>query len=353
MWWRPGKKSPLIAIDISTNAAKLLEVSRNGDDYRVESYAVEPLPLGVISENTIVDIESVGYAVERALRRSETKSNRAIVAVPGSSVITKIVPIPASITDEELESQIILEADQYIPYPLEEVHLDFDVLGVSKRNPEMLDVLMCASRSENVEMRVAALEAAGLEVDIVDVETYAIENAFKFISDQLPEGLARKTIAVADVGSAITTLTIIHDGRTVYSREQVFGGNLLTEEIQQRYGLSREEAGMAKKQGGLPRNYETEVLEPFKDAVAHQISRSLQFFSSSAQQSNIDHILLGGGCAAIKGLDDLVESKVGISTTVANPFLNMSISPKIRIQNLNADAPSMLITLGMCLRNLD
>lgn len=190
--------------------------------------------------------------------------------------------MPASLTEDDMEQQIELEADQYIPYPLEEVNLDFEVIGPSENDPERIDVLLAASRSENVDIRIAAIELAGLKANIVDVEAYAMENAFSLLIPQLPEQGIDQTIAVIDIGATMTTLNVMHDRKTIYTREQVFGGKQLTEEIQRRYGLSYEEAGMAKRQGGLPDNYVPEVLEPFKDAMTQQVSRSLQFFMVQA-----------------------------------------------------------------------
>jgi type IV pilus assembly protein PilM len=204
-----------------------------------------------------------------------------------------------------------------------------------------------------VDVRVAAIELAGLTAKIIDVEAYAMENAFALIADQMPDRGAGKTIAVVDIGATMTTLNVIHDQKTIYTREQVFGGKQLTEEIQRRYGLSYEEAGMAKRQGGLPDNYVPEVLEPFKEAMAQQVSRSLQFFFSSSQYSHVDHIVLAGGSSSIPGVDHLIEGKLGISTSTANPFTNMTVASRIKAQVLNNDAPALMIACGLALRSFD
>ncbi len=345
------KKPPLVGLDISSTAVKLLELSQAGDRYRVESYAVEPLPPNSVVEKSVTDAEAVGEAVRRAVKRSGTRAKAAAVAVAGSSVITKVIQMPANLSDQEMEAQIDLEADQYIPYPLEEVYRDFEVLGPAANNPDAVDVLLAASRSENVEMRVAAVEAGGLEAEIVDIEAYALENAFSLIAEQLPDHAVDKTIAVVDVGATMTTLSVLHDHKIIYTRDQVFGGKQLTEEIMRRYGLSYEEAGMAKRQGGLPDNYEPEVLEPFKEAMAQQVNRSLQFFFSSSQYNAVDQIVLAGGSASIPGVDDMIQELVGIQTMVANPFANMSLAPRVKPQTLANDAPALMIACGLALRN--
>lgn len=351
------RKGPLVGIDISSTAVKLLELSRTsgkaGVLYRVESYSVEPLPANAVIERNIADVEAVGDAIKRVLQRSGSKARRSAVAIAGSAVITKIIQMASGLKPRELETQIQTEADQYIPYPLEEVNLDFEILGDSSRNPGMVDVLLAASRKEYVENRVSALSIAGLEAAVVDVEAYAMENACSLLSDQFPEGGRNQTIAVADIGATTTTLNVLRDGRILYTREQNFGGKQLTEEIQRRYGLSHEEAGMAKRQGGLPDNYVPEVLDPFKEAMVQQVNRSLQFFYSSSPYPRVDYIVLAGGSVSIAGVDELIEGKLGVPTSVANPFANMSVSSRVKPQNLSNDAPAMMIAVGLALRGFD
>jgi len=347
------KKPQLVGLDISSTSVKLLELSLSGKGYRVDAFAAEPLPPNSVVEKNIADVEAVGDAIRRVAKRSGSRTKNVCVAVAGSSVITKVITMPASLSEEELESQIELEADQYIPYSLEEVNLDFEILGPSDDNPDTVDVLLAASRSENVDSRVAAVELGGLTAKVVDIEAYTLENAFGLISSQIPGGTDGKTVAVIDIGATMTTLSVLNDEKIIYTRDQVFGGKQLTEEIQRRYGLSYEEAGMAKRQGGLPDNYIPEVLDPFKDAMAQQVSRSLQFFFSSSQHNSVSHIVLAGGSASIPGADELIEERVGTTTSVANPFTNMSLASKVKAQALSNDAPALIIACGLALRSFD
>ena len=347
------KKSSLIGLDISSTSVKLLELSQQSDGYRVEAYAAEPLPPNSVVEKNITDVEAIGEAIQRAVKRSGSRAKFAAVAVAGSSVITKVITMPSNLSDEELESQIQLEADQYIPYSLEEVNMDFEVLGLNDKNPDMVDVLLAASRSENVDSRVAAVELGGLTAKVVDIEAYTMENAFPLIASQIPGGARDTTVAIVDIGATMTTLSVLHDAKIIYTRDQVFGGKQLTEEIQRRYGLSYEEAGMAKRQGGLPDNYVPEVLEPFKDAMAQQVSRSLQFFFSSSHHNTVDHIVLAGGTASIPGVDELIEQRVGSTTSIANPFTHMALASRVKAQALANDAPALMIACGLALRSFD
>lgn len=348
-----GNASTLLGLDISSTAVKLIELSRSGNRYKVERYAVVPMAPNAVVEKSVADVQAVAQAVGRVIKRAGTRLKPCAVAVSGSSVITKVISMPASMTDEEMASQIEVEADQYIPYPLEEVNLDFVVLGPSQKKPDAVDVLLAASRSENVESRVAAVEMAGLSCKVVDVEAYAMETAFALIAEQLPGGAKGKVVAVVDIGASMTTLNVMQDCKVIYTREQVFGGKQLTEEIQRRYGLSYEEAGLAKKQGGLPDDYVSEVLGPFREAMVQQVNRSLQFFFSSSHFTGVDHMVLAGGCATIAGVNELVEAKIGTHTILANPFLNMALSSNVKTRALVADAPSLMIACGLALRSFD
>ncbi|MFC3607752.1 pilus assembly protein PilM [Stutzerimonas tarimensis] len=346
------KANTLLGIDISSTSVKLLELSRSGGRYRVEAYAVEPLPPNAVIEKNVVELDGVGQAVARVIVKARTGVKSAAVAVAGSAVITKTIEMEGGLNDDELENQLKIEADQYIPYPLEEVALDFEVRGPA-RNSGRVDVLLAACRRENVEVREAALGLAGLTAKVVDVEAFALERACGLLGAQLGGDQAGMTVAVVDIGATMTTLSVLHKGRTIYSREQLFGGLQLTEEIQRRYGLSWEESGLAKKKGGLPDDYDSEVLQPFKDAVVQQVSRSLQFFFASGQFNDVDCIVLAGGTASIPGLDRLIQQKVGTRTLVANPFADMSLSNKVNAGVLASDAPALMIACGLAMRSFD
>ncbi|MBT4162091.1 MAG: pilus assembly protein PilM [Gammaproteobacteria bacterium] len=351
----------MLGLDISSTSVKLLELSKSGSDYRVESYGVEPLPENAVVEKNISDVDGVGEAIQRLIERCKTKVKFAAVAVAGSAVITKTIEMNAAFSEDEMENQLQVEADQYIPYPLEEVALDFEVQGPSPRNEEQVEVLIAACRRENVEMREAALELGGLKAKVVDIEAHCMQRSFELVRGQFTsdnddsddDEENDQVIAIVDIGATMTTLSVLMAGGAPYTREQLFGGKQLTEEIQRRYSLSVEEAGLAKKQGGLPEDYETEVLQPFKEAVVQQVTRSLQFFYSSSAYDDVDHIILAGGTSSIDGLADMVAAKLGTPCSIANPFLNMSLSSKVNEGNLSADAPAMMIACGLALRSFD
>lgn len=348
-----SKNEAIIGVDISSTSVKVLELSNNNAGYHIEHHAVEPLPANCITEKVISDVDAVGEVIRKVVKKSGSKAKKCALAVAGSAVITKVITMPASLSDQEMEGQIQIEADQYIPYALEEVNLDFNVLGPTEGNPETVNVLLAASRSENVDMRVAATEVAGLTPVVMDVEAYAIENVFPLLVDQIPNQGKEKSIAILDLGATMTSLNIIQNGTMIYTREQPFGGKQLTEEIMHQYGLTYEEAGLAKKEGGLPDNYVADLLEPFKTTAAQQANRFLQFFYSASQHSAVDHLVLAGGCASIPGLDEKIQDELGISVSIANPFSHISLGSKVNPQALGNDAPAMLIACGLALRAFD
>jgi type IV pilus assembly protein PilM len=346
------KSVAVLGLDISSTSVKLLELSATGGRYRVESYAVAPLPPNAVVEKNINEIDGVSDVVRRVVEQSKTKLKTAAVAVSGSAVITKVIEMDASLSEDQMESQIALEADQYIPYPLDEVAIDFEVQNPVENNPDRVEVLLAACRRENVDLRVETLRQAGLVAKVVDVEAYAMERAFSLIKDNVEQD-DQATVAIVDIGATMTTLSVLSAGTTIYTREQLFGGKQLTEEIQRRYGLSAEEAMVAKKQGGLPDDYEPEVLDPFKETVVQQITRSLQFFFSSSQFNDVDHIVLAGGVASMPGLAALVQEKLGTPTSVANPFANMTVASRVNAAALSNDAPALMIACGLALRSFD
>ena len=343
----------LVGIDTSTTAIKLLGLSQQGNNLRVDHYAVAPLPPEAIVDRNIAAPELVGEAIEKSIKLARVKLKHVAIAVSGSSVITKTISMPGDMPARQMEEQIALEADQYIPYALDEVYLDFELLGPNKDNPETVDVLLAAARSDTVDERVDAIRDIGLVPSVVDIEAYAMETAFELIAKQLPEQIRTATVALVDIGATATTLNVIQNGQSVFTRDQTLGGRQLTEEIQHRYGLTYEEAGRAKKSGELPDDYATDVLQPFMESLAQQTSRLLQTFFSSSSQSQVDQIVLCGGSALLPGLTDVMEQQIGVPAQVANPLADMAVGSGINAESLQKDATSLMIACGLAMRSLD
>ncbi|MDX9699297.1 MAG: pilus assembly protein PilM [Rhodocyclaceae bacterium] len=349
-----SKVRPLVGLDISSSSVKMVELSGSEKDgYRIERFSIEPLPRDAVVDGNIANLEGVGDAVKRAVRRMGAGVKQVAVALPASAVITKKIVLPEGLREQDMELQVESEANQYIPFPLDEVNLDFQVVGPSPASLDDVEVLIAASRKEKVEDRVAAAESAGLKVSIVDVESFAAEAAFELVTRQLPDEARDRIVALVDIGSTGTGVTILRNGRQLYAREQPLGGNQLTQDIARQYGMTAEEAEAAKLSGDLPEDFERDLMRPFLDSVALEISRALQFFFTSTQFNEVHHIVLAGGCAGMPGLDEVVKGRTQVETTVANPFAEMALSSKVRPKSLLAAAPSLMVACGLALRRFD
>ncbi|HIE00227.1 MAG TPA: pilus assembly protein PilM [Thiotrichaceae bacterium] len=359
------KSDPVLGIDISSTAVKLLELSQVGKGYKVESYAMEPLQEKAVEDKNIVEMEIVGKAISNAVERAKPRAQHAAIAVAGPSVITKITTMDGGMSDEDMKEAIESDPATYLGQEVEEVHLDWKVIGPNEKEPERVDVLVVACRDETIEARIATLEMSGLKAKVVDIEKYALENAFfSMVAQNDPEINDGETIALIEVGATTTSMSVLGKNKTeddktagenriVYTHEEMFGGKQLTDQIISRYELNYEEANLAKRDGGLSDDYETDILEPFKVEMAQQISRMVQYYYAQSSYGKLSHILIAGGCAAIPGIIEEINNKVGGHVTIANPFASMSIASRVSKKALMNDAPALMIACGLALRTFD
>ncbi len=349
------KAPPLIGVDISASSVKMVELSespkKNG--YVLERYAIEPLSKGAVSDGNINNLEAVAESLRRAWKRMGTRIKNVSLALPAAAVISKKILLPSGLRDEDMEYQVEVEANQYIPFAIEEVNLDFYVIGPAPGNAEEVEVLLAASRKVNVEDRVAAAQATGLKAVVVDVEAYAAEAASDLIRLQLPGGAVDQCVALVDIGASVMNVNVLRNGQSVFMRDQQVGGEQLTQMIQNMFGLTAEEAEAGKRHGGLPENYEHDVLVPFIGNVVGEVSRAMQLFLTSTQFTEVNYIILSGGCATLAGLGDAVAASTQVNTLVANPFEQMTLSGRIKPRQLQADAPALMIACGLALRRFD
>ena len=348
------KAPPIFGLDISSSSVKMLEIVDAGKgQLRVERYAIEALPRDAIVDGNINNLEAVTESVKRAYKRLATRTKHVAMAVPSGAVITKKIVVNGALREEELEVQVEGEANQYIPFALEEVNLDFQIVGPSPTSPDEQEVLIAATRKEKVEDRVAVAESAGLKAFVMDVESFAQQAALSLVVQQLPGGGKDQNIAVVDIGANVMNVSVLRNDQSVYAREQAFGGNQLTQDIISRYGMSPEEAENAKRTGGLPDDFDAEVLRPFMENLSQEIQRALQFFFTSTAYHSVDHILLAGGSAVIPGLEEVVNARAQVPTSVANPFASMQTASRIQLKRLMADAPSLIVACGLAMRRFD
>jgi type IV pilus assembly protein PilM len=348
------KAPALVGVDISSSAVKMVELSAGGKGvYRLERYTIEPLPRDAVTDGNIVNMEQVSEGMKRAWKRFGGRNRNIALALPAAMVITKKIIVPAAQKEDELEITVEAEANQYIPFALDEVNLDFQIVGPAPNNPEEVEVLIAASRKEKVEDRVAAAESAGLKPAVMDVESYATQAAFELIAPTLLANGRDQNIALVDIGAHATHLYVLRNNQFLFSRDQASGGNQLTHDIQRAFNLSPEEAEAAKRNQGLPENYDADVLQPFMETLALEVTRALQFFFTSTSYNQVDQIILGGGCSLLPGFDELVAKRAGVATVIANPFANMAAASQIRPRQLAQDAPMLLVACGLALRSFE
>jgi type IV pilus assembly protein PilM len=352
----PFKKSspPLVGIDISSSAVKVVELSAGqSTTMRLDKYAIEPIERGAVADGAIEKPEVVAEALGRALRKSGIKVKEAALALPTAAVITKKITLPAGMTDDEYEIQVESEASQYIPFSIDEVNLDFQILGPTANSDGDVDVLLAASRKEKVVDRMSIAEMCGLKPVVMDIDSYAARGALDHATAYLASGAKDKIIAVFDIGHTLTKLSILLNDQTVFEREQAFGGGQLTQDIVRLYGITPEEAEVRKRSGDLPDNFATDVLNPFIDQLSTDAARSLQFFFTSTPYTKVDQVLLAGGSAVIPGLVEAVAERTQVITEIVSPFQGMEIADTVREKQLKLDAPALLVACGLAMRRFD
>ena len=342
---------PLLGLDISSSSVKLVELSRDkAGNLVLDRCAIEPLERGWITDGNVEKFDEVAEAVRRVVKKSGTKTRQVAMALPASAVITKKIILPGGLSDSDLESQVESEANQYIPFSLDEVSLDFCVVGPSTTSTGDVEVLIAASRKEKVQDRQGLAEAAGLKPVVVDVESYASRLATARLIENLPNKGLDILVALFEVGALTTSMQVIKNDEVLYERDQAFGGAQLTQLIVRQYGFSPEEAETKKRSGDLPEDYESGVLKPFVDSMAQEIGRALQFFFTSTPYNKVDYVMLAGGSSSLPGLTESVTQQTSFACMQADPFQGMTIGSDVKEKKMRREAASYLTSCGLALR---
>ncbi|KGH14562.1 pilus assembly protein PilM [Comamonas thiooxydans] len=343
--------APLLGIDVSSSSVKLVELAKSkSGEWQLERCAIEPLEKGWITDGNIEKFDEVAEAVRRLVKKSGTRTKQVAMALPAAAVITKKITLPAGLTELEMEVQVESEANQYIPFSLDEVSLDFCVIGPSLVSPGDVDVLIAASRKEKVQDRQGLAEAAGLKPMVIDIEPYAARMAATRLVSRLPNAGRDAVVALFEVGAMTTSMQVLRNDEVLYERDQAFGGAQLTQLIARQYGFSPEEAEAKKRSGELPDDYAAGVLKPFVQSLTQEVARALQFFFTSTPYNRVDHVLLAGGSSSLPGLVDAVSQQTGCACSLANPFEGMGIGSGVRLKKMAREAPSYLTSCGLAMR---
>ena len=341
----------MLGLDVSSSSVKLVELSRGSSgQFTLERCAMEPLERGWITDGNIENFDEVAGAVRRAVKKCGTRTKNVAMALPPSAVITKKIVLPGGLSEQELEVQVESEANQYIPFSLDEVSLDFCVIGPSASSAGDVDVLIAASRKDKVQDRQGLAEAAGLNAVILDVESYASRLAADRLIQTLPNNGADAIVALFEIGAFTTSMQVIRNQEVLYDRDQAFGGAQLTQLIVRQYGFTPEEAETKKRGGDLPDDYGSSVLQPFVESTAQEISRAMQFFFTSTPYNRVDYAFLAGGSAALAGLTAAVTQQTSFPCSLIDPFAGMEIGGGVRENKLRREAPSYLTACGLAMR---
>ncbi len=342
---------PMIGLDISSSSVKLVELGQDeSGKFILERFASESFEKGWIVDGQIEKFEEVADAVRRVIVKSGTKSRDVVMAMPQSAVITKKIMLPAGLREEELEVQVESEANQYIPFSLDEVSLDFCVIGPSPTSVGDVEVLIAASRKDRVQDRQGLAEAAGLRPVVLDIEAHASRLAMSRLVRALPNAGRDSLVALFEIGADTTSLKVLLDDELLYDRDQAFGGSQLTQLISRQYGFSFEEAEQKKLASELPDDYTSQILAPFVDSLSQEIGRALQYFFTSTPHHKVHYVMLAGGTATLPGLKDRVTELTGFASKVVNPFDNMTFGSAVRESKLYREAPSYLTACGLAMR---
>jgi len=341
----------MFGLDFSSSSVKLVELGQDkAGRYVLDNCANFPLERGWISDGNVEKFDEVAEAVRRLVKKSGTKTRNVAMALPPSSVITKKIVLPGGLTDQELEQQVESEASQYIPFPLDEVSLDFCIMGPTANASGDIEVLIAASRREKVQDIQGLAEAAGLKPVIVDVESYASRLATGRLIANLPNQGVGSIVALFEVGSMTTSMQVLRDDELLYDRDQAFGGAQLTQMIMRQYGFSNEEAEAKKRDGTLPEDFSSLVLQPFVESLVQEVGRALQFFFTSTTYNKVDAVMLAGGSSVLPGLTTAVTRQTGFACTLVNPFEGMEVAANVRVEQIMREAPTYLTACGLALR---
>ncbi|MBF6630019.1 MAG: pilus assembly protein PilM [Comamonas sp.] len=345
------KPVPLIGLDISASAVKLVELDQDSQGgWVLERCASEPLEMEWVVDGNIEKFDEVAEAIKRLLKKSGTKAKHVALALPHSAVITKKIILSGSLSEQELEVQVESEASQYIPFPLDEVSLDFCVIGPNAKNPGDVDVLLAATRKEKVEDRNNLAVLVGLAPLVMDVDSHASRLASGRWLESRENPDDEPLVALIKIGARNISLQVIRNDEVLYDSEQGIGGAQLTQMIVRHYGFTTEEAELKKRINDLPSDYSDAVVKSFVSTLSQEIARALQFFFTSTPYNKVQHILLFGGGANTEGLAQAVQAQMEINTMIINPFEGMRVSSSVHQSKLKNDAPAYLTACGLAMR---
>jgi type IV pilus assembly protein PilM len=343
------KKKDLVGIDIGSSSVKLVQLWQTKDGYQLLNAAIMPLPPEAIVDNSLMDTSAVVEAIKNVMASLGIKTKDAACSISGNAVIIRKIMLPAMST-EELEDQISWEAEQYIPFDIKDVHIDFQILGPDPLDPSKNQVLLVASKKDNINDYISVFTDAGMGLSVMDVDSFAVQNAFELNVDSADE-----VRALVNVGAGVMNINVIKDGISLFTRDVQMGGNQYTEEIQKQLGVSAQEAESMKMRASEQKTGPlVDVIGRINDSLAQEIRRSVDFYNSTATgDERIARVTMSGGCSKMFGLKETVATKLGMDVDTLNPFERIKWNEKdFDPEYLREIAPLMAVGVGLAIRRV-
>ena len=343
-----GKNKGVIGVDIGSSSIKIVELKETKKGYLLANYGIAHIPSEVIVDGAIMDSSAVVEAIKNLIAEKKIKTRDAAISVSGHSVIIKKITLPA-MTEAELEESIQWEAEQYIPFPISDVNMDFHILEMVAGQSQM-DVLIVAVKKDMINDYTAVMAEAGLNPVVVDVDSFALENAYCINYDILPD----ETVALVNMGANVTNINILKGGTSTLTRDVSVGGRQITNEIQKNVGVGFDDAEILKCGGevsGVDSKDIDGIVKLGANAIVTEVQRSLDFYLSTSHEGKIDRVYLSGGSSKIKGIAATVTERTGIPTELIDPFLKIGFNQKtFNSVILKKDAPLLCVGVGLAIR---
>jgi len=340
-------KKEIVGIDIGSSSVKLVQIKEQKGAYFLQNVGILPLPLEAIVDNTLMDTSSIVETIKKLLKSLNIRVKDAACSVSGNSVIIRKISLPA-MPPEELEDQIHWEAEQYIPFDINDVHIDFQILASDQNDPSKMEVLLVASKKEIINDYLAVFNEAGINLAVVDVDSFAMQNAFELNYDIGPDNV----VALINIGASIMNLNIVKNDISLFTRDVQMGGNLYTEEIQKQFGVSSEEAERMKVSGDAPDQAKLrDTISRVNETLAMEMRRSLDFYNTTAGEGKINNVYISGGGAKTPMLVEAVQQRLGLPVEIINPFCNVKCNEKeFDPDYLNEIGPLVTVAVGLATR---
>jgi len=347
-----SSKKDLVGIDVGSSSVKLVKLRESRGNYQLINVGILPLAAETIVDNTIMDSSAIVEAISNLVAGMKVKGKRVASSISGHSVIIRKIML-SLMTEEELEASIQWEAEQYIPFDLSEVNIDFQILGPDAKDPSQMNVMLVAAKKDYVDDFVSVFSEAGMDPVVMDIDCFATENTFNvnygFVEDEV--------VALVDMGASAVSVNVLKGDVSLFTRDIQAGGNLIREELQKRLGISSDHAELAKLGSRAIDDVDPEAIdEVMADAVENlvqEVQRSLDFFAATSSDDKIVKIYLTGGVSKSTKVREALERILGISTEVVDPFRNISVNSKeFDPEYLKAVGPMLSVATGLAMRRV-